>query len=455
LTAAAPTGGVPGLASEELLASLGFKGTPGELVRIPRAAISGKLAAPTLAVAGVGTDRSPTQLRRAYGAALRQLGAVESVGCATPPDIGSGADAVEILAAAAEGALLGAHDAVRLVFAGPSSADKAAKQAVNRAQVLAQAVRAARRLVDEPPNRLYPEAFADAAVTAAKGVLKARVLDVPALTKAGYGGILAVGQGSTRPPRLVVLTHSPTRARHHIALVGKGITFDSGGLDIKTAAGMATMKCDMAGAAAVLHATVAAATLKLPVKVTGYLCLAENMPSGAALRPSDVITMKDGRAVEVANTDAEGRLVLADGIAAALEAKADQVIDIATLTGAQVVALGNRIAGVMGSETVRDGIVRAAAQAGEDVWPMPLPADLLDGLKSEVADLASLNLTDRAAGMLSAGVFLQQFAGDVPWAHIDIAGPAFNSGEPWGLTPKGGTGFGVATLLAYLEDAAS
>jgi leucyl aminopeptidase len=251
----------------------------------------------------------------------------------------------------------------------------------------------------------------------------------------------------------VVLTYSPARAKRHVALVGKGITFDSGGLSLKRPAGMVTMKSDMAGAAAVLWAVRAAAALKAQVKVSGFLCLAENMPSGAAQRPSDVITLRDGHAVEVANTDAEGRLVLADGIAAAREAGAEEVIDIATLTGAQITALGHRVAGVMGTQAVRDRVIRAAEAAGEPAWPMPLPADLIEAFKSDVADFTNLNLKDSAAGMLSGGVFLQQFAGETPWAHIDIAGPSFNTGEPHGFTPKGGTGFGVATLLAYLEAA--
>jgi leucyl aminopeptidase len=323
---------------------------------------------------------------------------------------------------------------------------------IRRAEIVAGGVKAARRLVNAPPNQLYPETLAEAAVQAAKGTaLRARVLDEAALARGGYGGLTAVGQGSAHPPRLVVLTYSPARAKRHVALVGKGITFDSGGLSLKPPAAMATMKQDMAGAAAALHAAVAAAALKLPLKVTAFLCLAENMPSGAATRPGDVIIMKDGHAVEVVNTDAEGRLVLADGIAAAREAKADQVVDIATLTGAQIVALGNRVAGVMGTPEVRQALVAAAGRAGEAAWPMPLPDDLLSRLDSTVADFANADMTDRAAGMLTAGVFLKQFAGPVPWGHIDIAGPAFNDGEPWGFTPKGATGYGVATLVAHLE----
>src|SRR5690606_19171063 len=231
--------------------------------------------------------------------------------------------------------------------------------------------------------------------------------------------------------------------------VGKGITFDSGGLSIKPAKSMETMKSDMAGAAAVLHTVLAAAALELPVAVTGWLCLAENMPSGTAQRPSDVITQRGGKTVEVLNTDAEGRLVLADGLAAACEEKPDVVVDIATLTGAQVVALGARVSAVMGDDDVRQAVVDAAETAGEQFWPMPLPSELRASLDSKVADLA--NIGDRMGGMLVGGLFLREFVGETPWAHLDIAGPAFNDGAPYGYTPSGGTGVGVRTLLGFLE----
>jgi leucyl aminopeptidase len=435
------------------LAGLGFSGAAGELARVPGAAVEGAFAGKVLAVAGLGDDPTPASLRQAVGAAARELGAQPDVAVAF--DVPGGAPVTTdpaSLDAIVQGALLGADDAARLVFALTQPKDRATARVARRAEIVARAVKAARELVNAPPNRLYPESLAQAAADAAKGTaVRARILDEAALARGGYGGLVAVGQGSAHPPRLAVLTYSPARARRHIALVGKGITFDSGGLSLKPAAAMATMKLDMAGAAAALQAVVAAAALKLPLKVTAYLCLAENMPSGAATRPGDVVILRDGRSVEVVNTDAEGRLVLADGIAAAREAKADEVIDIATLTGAQIVALGKRVAGVMGSPEVRDRLVAAAERAGEAAWPMPLPPDLLDKFKSDVADLTNAKVGDGAAGMLSAGVFLQQFAGDVPWGHIDVAGPAFNSGDPWGYTPKGGTGFGVATLATYLE----
>jgi leucyl aminopeptidase len=212
---------------------------------------------------------------------------------------------------------------------------------------------------------------------------------------------------------------------------------------------MVAMKSDMAGAAAVLGTVLAAARLKLPVAVTGWLCLAENMPSGTAQRPSDVITIRGGKTVEVLNTDAEGRLVLADGLVAAIEEGPDVVLDVATLTGAQLVALGARVSAVMGTDDVRDEVVAAAGRAGEQFWPMPLPTELRESLSSKVADIA--NIGERHGGMLVAGLFLKDFVGQTPWAHLDIAGPAFNEQTAFGYTPVGGTGVAVRTLLELVE----
>ena len=236
--------------------------------------------------------------------------------------------------------------------------------------------------------------------------------------------------------------------------MGKGITFDSGGLNIKPATGMVTMKCDMAGAAAVAATVLAAAELALPVAVTGYLCLAENMPSGTAQRPSDVVVMRDGTSVEILDTDAEGRMVLGDGLCLASEKHPDWVVDIATLTGAQVVALGTDIAGVMANDDAfRGRVVDAAGAAGEGAWPMPLPVELRAKLDTPTADIAHKG--DRDGGMLTAGLFLKEFVGEgIPWAHVDMAGPAFNDKGPKGHHPKGGTGFGVGTLLTLVESSA-
>jgi leucyl aminopeptidase len=276
------------------------------------------------------------------------------------------------------------------------------------------------------------------------------------MTKGGYGGIMAVGMGSIHPPRLVRLEYSHPGATKTVVFAGKGITFDSGGLSLKPPKSMETMKSDMGGAAAVLAALQAIAALRLAVNVVGYMPLAENMPSGAAQRPSDIITIYGGKTVEVLNTDAEGRLVLADALVRSGADGPDLVVDVATLTGAQSVALGNRVSGVMGSsDSVAAAVAAAAQRAGEATWPMPMPEDLRRGLDSAVADIANVT-SDRAGGMLVAAHFLREFAPPgVPWAHLDIAGPAYNDGSPYGYTPKGGTGASVRTLVQVAQDMAS
>jgi len=240
--------------------------------------------------------------------------------------------------------------------------------------------------------------------------------------------------------------------------VGKGITFDSGGLCLKPPASMLTMKSDMAGAAAVAATVLAVAELRLPVAVTGYLALAENMPGSNAQRPGDVVTMRGGRTVEIIDTDAEGRMVLGDALALASEKYPDAIVDIATLTGAQVLSLGHRIAAVMANdEDLRGALQTAADSAGEQLWPMPLPEEMRPSLDSQVADLSHKG--DRMGGMLTAGLFLREFVGSrrgdagapIPWAHLDIAGPSFNDSGAYGYTPKGGTGYGVRTMLSLVE----
>ena len=283
------------------------------------------------------------------------------------------------------------------------------------------------------------------------------VLDEKALRKGGYGGIYGVGQGSANPPRLVRIGYQPNgNTRKHLALVGKGITFDSGGLSLKTPTGMEWMKVDMSGAAAVFTALTAIAQLAPRVRVTGWLPLAENMPSGSAIRPGDVLSMYAGKTVEVRNTDAEGRLILADALARASEEQPDAVIDVATLTGAALTALGTRIAGLMSNDdNLREQIRDAATRAGEATWPMPLPSELRKPLESDVADIAN-TASDHAGGMLRAGVFLREFIPDGQrWAHLDIAGPAFNDGDPYGYTPKGATGAAARTFVQLALDMAA
>ncbi|MBZ2195599.1 leucyl aminopeptidase [Ruania sp. N2-46] len=454
-------------ALESAIGVLGLKGTVDEVTKIPA---GDGVKASLLVLTGLGavasgkkSEGAPTleNLRRAAGAATRQLAGTTAVALVLPAD-----DAAQT-SAVAEGALLGAYTfgdyrgtragavapVATITLVTPTARTRAAKDAVVRARVLAAAVHGTRNLVNAAPNDLYPQTFADHARASVKGTkVKITVLDDAALREGGYGGLIGVGQGSVRPPRLVKLTYAPARVKKHYALVGKGITFDSGGLSIKPAKSMETMKSDMAGAAAVLNTVLAAAELGLPIKVTGWLALAENMPSGTAQRPSDVITIRGGKTVEVLNTDAEGRLVLADAIVAAGEEKPDAIIDIATLTGAQMIALGNQVSAVMGSDDVRGAVIGAAERSGEQFWPMPLPEELRASMKTPMADLA--NMGERYGGMLVAGLFLQEFAGSTPWAHLDIAGPSFNEGGPRHYVPKGGTGVGVRTLLSLLEDAA-
>jgi leucyl aminopeptidase len=311
-------------------------------------------------------------------------------------------------------------------------------------------------LINTPPNDLFPASFAARAADIGAGAgLEVEVLDERDLADGGYGGILGVGGGSSRPPRLVRLRwpggESP---RASVALVGKGITFDTGGISIKPAANMDHMTSDMSGAACVVATVALAAELGLPVAVTATVPMAENMPSGTAYRPGDVLTMYGGKTVEVLNTDAEGRLILADAIVRAAEDSPDYLIETSTLTGAQLVSLGTRTAGVMGSDEFRDRVAAHAQATGEGGWAMPLPEELRSDLDSRLADLANIT-GHRWGGMLAAGLFLREFVADgLAWAHIDIAGPSFNTGGAWGYTPKGGTGVPVRTMISVLADIA-
>ena len=326
---------------------------------------------------------------------------------------------------------------------------------MERGSIVADAVNASRDLVNIPPLDMFPSALADAAVAVgAEHGLEVTVWDEHQLAEMGCGGILGVGLGSSRPPRLVRVAYAPADSKGTVALVGKGITFDTGGISLKPSKPMETMKSDMSGAAIVLHTVAAAAQLGLTIGVTGWLCIAENMPSGTAQRPSDVIRIYGGKTVEVLNTDAEGRLVMADGLAKAIEESPDVVLDIATLTGAQGLALGSRTSGVMGDESVRGEVIAAADATGEAMWPMPLPAYLRESIVSKVADLQNIG-SDTGGGMLTAGLFLKEFVGDTPWAHLDIARPAFNEGGARDYNPPGATGASLRTLLRFLANRAS
>jgi leucyl aminopeptidase len=466
----------------ETLALLGASGGAGEITKL---ATLGTITAPL--VVGVGLGPEPTgaaadaeTLRRGAGAAVRALAGCGRIALALPlsdghPDDGD-EEAVTALRAIAEGALLGAYR-----FAGyksrpqpgrrdpvtaidlhvPDAADAAARAEVDRALAVTAAVAQVRDWVNTPPNELRPPAFADAVAAAATAAgLDVDVLDEHDLARAGYGGILAVGQGSQAPPRLVRVAYRPDESAgwtRHVALVGKGITFDTGGISIKAAQGMWEMKSDMAGAAAVAATVLAMAALRPSVAVTAYVPMAENMPSGSSYRPGDVVTMYGGKRVEVLNTDAEGRMVLADAMARAAEDHPDYLVEASTLTGGQVVALGKRVSGVMGDADLCARLKTIGDLVGEPVWPMPIPDDVRKGMDSEVADISQVNAgMDRAGSMLQGGAFLSEFAPpDTPWAHIDVAGPAYHSGEPTGYWSKGGTGVPVRMLVALIEDIAA
>jgi leucyl aminopeptidase len=435
-----------------------------------------RLVVPSLPVAsvltiGLGKPKAewPSDtIRRAAGVAARSLGSTESVITTLTELPGD-----DVCSAAVEGLILGSYrfTAFRTDKTAPkdkglrtitalATAKDAKRQSAHGAAV-ATAVATARDLVNTPPSHLFPAEFARRAKALGESVgLEVEVLDEKALQKAGYGGVIGVGQGSSRPPRLVRLIHRGSRlvkgekgtAGKKVALIGKGVTFDTGGISIKPAASMHYMTSDMAGAAAVIATITLAARLELPIDVIATVPMAENMPSATAQRPGDVLTQYGGTTVEVLNTDAEGRLILADAIVRACEDDPDYLIETSTLTGAQTVALGARIPGVMGSDEFRDRVAAISQRVGENGWPMPLPDELKDDLKSTVADLANIS-GQRFAGMLVAGVFLHEFVADgVGWAHIDVAGPAYNTGSPWGYSPKGATGVPTRTMFAVLED---
>ncbi|MET8079408.1 leucyl aminopeptidase [Streptomyces sp. NPDC005303] len=451
-----------------VLETLGASGAEGEVTKLPSP--SG-LKAPLVVAVGLGAEPekdssfAPEALRKAAGVAARALTGAKKAAFVLP--LSDAAD----LGAVAEGVLLGAYsftaykengkDAkarngkaplAEAALLGGKPRDAAYKAALARATAVAEELNRARDLINMPPNDLNPEAFAAIVQTVGKEHgLKVQVLDVKALEKGGYGGILGVGVGSASGPRLVKLSYTSSKATKHLALVGKGITYDSGGISLKPAGHNETMKCDMSGAAAVFAAVVSAARLGLEVNVTGWLALAENMPSGSATRPGDVLRMYSGKTVEVLNTDAEGRLVLADALWAASAEKPDAIVDVATLTGAMMVALGSRTFGIMANDdSFRTAVHEAAEEVGEPAWPMPLPEHLRKGMDSPTADIA--NMGERMGGGLVAGLFLREFVGEgIPWAHLDIAGPAFNDGGPFGYTPKGGTGSAVRTLVRLAE----
>jgi leucyl aminopeptidase len=460
-------GGIEGPGTDAVLRELGlddvprdasFRGKVGELLHL---AAPG-LRAGRVTLVGVGRLDGLTDevVRRAIGSAVRALAPRCATIATTLSLVAVGPGGVR---AAAEGALLGAYRydgvksdpaprALREVTLVTTSGElDAAEHALRLARLHARAQYVARDLVTCPPDRLGPPELADAARELLPDAVEVEVWDEERLAEEGCGGLVAVGRGSARPPRLVRLRWSPEDPIARIALVGKGITFDTGGISLKRPSEiMAAMKGDMGGAAAVLAVFTVLAELDLPVEVTGELCLAENMPGGDAQRPSDVITIRGGTTVEVLNTDAEGRLVLADGLALAAEDGVDAIVDVATLTGAASRAIGKRATAVFAND---DDLLRqllaAAESSGEAMWHLPLWEDLRDNLESDVADLENLGRGDEA-GATMGGLFLREFVDGIPWAHLDVAGPAWQDADRYHLS-RHGTGVPTRTLLRWLE----
>lgn len=453
------------------LTDLGATGKEDEIIRLPGSSIR------LLVFTGLGKEqrRYPHEvLRRASGAATRALAGNSEVSYALPvPDLQS-------VHAIAEGAAIAAYSFEE--FRGSTKGDAKSpvssitvhtgfshspdgKNIAKRAMVIGQYNALIRDLVNMPPSYLTPISFVEhlkkavADAGGEKAGLKISVLTEKQLKTQGYGGITGVGQGSANPPRLLHISYTPKKFKNRYAFVGKGITFDTGGLNLKAGLGMEAMKSDMAGAAAVCAATLAIAALKLPIQIDTWAALAENMVSDTATRPGDIVTIYGGKTVEVLNPDAEGRLVMADALVRAVEVgrapqgkNFDGIIDVATLTGAQVIALGTRTAAVMGNnEDLSTRFLQAAGESGDSFWPMPLPEELRASLDSPVADLA--NIGERMGAMLVAGLFLKEFVPEeMPWIHLDIAGPAYNDHSPHGYTPKGGTGIPLRSLIRFAEN---
>jgi len=404
-------------------------------------------------------ELTPDVLRDNAGVAMRHCADFKDVVLGLPTS------SSEDVLAIAEGALIASYEYAAYKSSRKPKAlsainiltkEKVAPSALSDTSTMIESMSALRDLVNMPPNDLYPQSMAASFVKASKiAGVTIEVWDEKRLATEKLVGIANVGKGSTRPPRLVKIEYKPRAHKKHLALVGKGITFDSGGLTLKPGLGMLGMKYDMTGAATVGHAILAIAKLKLAVKVTAYLCISENLPSGSAMRPNDVLTYRNGKTVEVTNTDAEGRLVLADGLILASEQKPDLIVDVATLTGAARVALGTRYTGLFANDGALETLQSAAKKAGELVWHMPLAEELRALLKSETADMINSKLGDPSGGMIVGAHFLSEFVGttdkagnqQIAWAHLDIAGPASNDGAAYGYLSKGATGVMFRTLV--------
>jgi leucyl aminopeptidase len=464
-----PAARVNEAAGGAIAAVLAVEKFQGKAVHVTHVHTNGRLAAPRVVVVGLGkrADMTAETVRRAAAAGLRRA-----------RDLGARSVAIEVLGdrlparqraqAVVEGGILGTYTFDRYkreksdkyveslqVVEPDGRMRRDAGEGVRRGEVFALATWLARDLINAPANDVHPTHLAKVATDIAKEVgLEVQVLERADCKKLGMGAFLGVAAGSEQPPKFIHLSYVPAgKRRKKVVVIGKGITFDSGGLDLKSPEGMLRMKDDMSGGAAVLGIMRALPALKPNVEVHGLIAATENMPSGAATRPGDILRAMNGTTIEIGNTDAEGRLTLADAICyAAQKIDADEIVDMATLTGACVVALGPLCSGLFANDQgLADRLMAAAETAGERVWQLPLIDEYREHLKSDVADLN--NVGPRGGGAITAGLFLKEFAGDRSWAHLDIAGPAFLEKDT-PLAPKGGSGYAVRTILTYLMDAA-
>ena len=435
-----------------------FDGKPEQVLDVPSL---GRLKQPRLILVGAGPQKelSATRLRSVIATGVRAAGQSAKTALLVLPS-----DDVD-LRAVGEGVGLGAYrftkyftgerrpktELAKLVVSLPShKPSAAAKKTLALGLDIAAAVGIARDAVNEPPNVLYPETLAKLAQKVAQQhQLKIKVLDKKGILAAGMNLHYAVGQGSANEPRFIHISYTPKKKKKKLVFVGKGLTFDSGGLCIKPAPGMGEMKSDMGGAAAVLGLMAAVGSLRPDVEVHGIIGAAENMPDGDAYRPADVFTSLEGKTVEIINTDAEGRLVLADALAYATRLKPDVLVDAATLTGAALIALGKSCSAFYtADDALANALDTAARSAGESFWRMPLLDELAESLKSDVADLKHTG--DRYGGSITAALFLREFVGKTPWIHCDIAGPVLSE-RAKGVLPKGGTGHAVLTFTHLVE----
>ena len=446
--------------------ALGFKGKENSA-----AAFSPKGGSPAKYViaAGLGLKKNVNaeSLRRAAALAAKKAVAVSQKAVTVALPLVLNDEALEAQAIA-EGLLLAGYSFEKYksgkkdsgiaqgIFVIPKKSDAAVKKGLKLGQVYADAACFARDLVNEPPSRLRPEDFARIALEVAQKGKDAgvtiKVFDKKKIEEMKMGALLGVNIGSSEPPAFIHMHYKPAGASKSVALVGKGITFDSGGLSLKPAESMETMKMDMAGAASILSVFKAIPALKPDVEIHGIMALTENMPGGKAYKPGDVLIAMNGKSIEVLNTDAEGRIILADALTYAARLNPDCIIDLATLTGACVIALGSLVAGAMGnSDEIFEALDKASRTTGEKLWRLPLVKDYQDGLKSPIADLKNISSIRREAGSIIGGLFLQEFVDNKPWIHLDIAGPAWTDRE-LAYCKHGGTGFPVRTLLSYLTD---